>query len=79
MLEFSVSCLGGGNAAGVLLVIRDITRVAGPAPICTHCKSVGNGQGGWQPIEGYLQARAGIALRQEMCPACMRALYPELC
>jgi hypothetical protein len=78
-LEFSVSGLGEGETTRTVLVIRDITPAASPAPICAHCKSVDDGHGTWQPIEAYLGEHTGTTLRQEMCPACMRILYPELC
>ena len=93
ILEFSVSRLAACEAGpcGTLLLIRDVTAVRpaegatppepsrGFVPICAHCKSVGDGQGHWHPIEVYLAEHSGATLRQEMCPVCLRMLYPELC
>jgi PAS domain-containing protein len=92
ILEFSVTGLDRRTpgSADTLLVIRDVTptRRAGetgtlprpdPFPLCAHCKSVGDGRGSWQTIETYLAERSDAPFRQEMCPVCMRSLYPELC
>lgn len=92
-LEFSVVRLDGGeeNEAETLLVIRDGAPIhpateadtpeslEGPIAICAHCKSLSMGPGIWQTVETYVAEHSGSSCRQEMCPTCVRMLYPELC
>lgn len=47
----------------------------GHVPICAVCKHVHNEQI-WQPVESYLENRMPIEFTHDICPSCIRRLYP---
>ncbi|KOP66761.1 hypothetical protein AMS62_17105 [Bacillus sp. FJAT-18019] len=48
----------------------------GHIPICAVCKYVRHGEG-WEPVESYLESRLPIEFTHDICPDCIRRLYPK--
>lgn len=48
----------------------------GHVPICAVCKHVRKGEG-WEPVESYLESRTSIEFTHDICPSCIRRLYPK--
>lgn len=46
-------------------------------PICAACKSVRNIQQEWISIERFLQAQLSLQFTHDICPDCIRELYPK--
>jgi sigma-B regulation protein RsbU (phosphoserine phosphatase) len=50
-----------------------LTRVHGLEqllPICAHCKRIRAAHGGWETLEGFLGANAGVRFSHGACPGC---------
>ncbi|WP_245640142.1 hypothetical protein [Paenibacillus dakarensis] len=45
-------------------------------PICAVCKHVRTAEE-WEPVESYLESRMTIEFTHDICPACIRQLYPK--
>lgn len=58
--------------------LSQIKTLSGLLPICASCKKIRNDKGYWQQIELYIQEHSDAAFTHGICPACARALYPEL-
>ncbi len=78
---------------GILLSFTDITRfkrkelrleqalahsfpLPGHIPICAVCKHVRHAED-WEPVESYLESRLPIEFTHDICPDCIRRLYPK--
>ena len=46
-------------------------------PICAACKSVRSIQEEWISIERFLQAQLSLQFTHDICPDCIRELYPK--
>ncbi|WNS41045.1 hypothetical protein [Paenibacillus sp. MMS20-IR301] len=46
-------------------------------PICAACKSIRTVQEEWIPIERFLQQQLSLQFTHDICPGCIRALYPK--
>ena len=46
-------------------------------PICASCKSIRNPMEDWLPIEHYLQQIHSVQFTHDICPDCIRQLYPK--
>ncbi|GGG11161.1 hypothetical protein GCM10010912_64460 [Paenibacillus albidus] len=46
-------------------------------PICASCKSIRNSKEEWVTIERFLQHRLSVQLTHDICPECIRLLYPK--
>ncbi|MEK3733773.1 MULTISPECIES: PAS domain-containing protein [Paenibacillus] len=45
-------------------------------PICAVCKHV-HTEDVWEPVESYLEIRLPIKFTHDICPGCIRRLYPQ--
>lgn len=45
-------------------------------PICAVCKHVSQEET-WEPVESYLESRLPIEFTHDICPECIRRLYPK--
>ncbi|MFI2856344.1 PAS domain-containing protein [Paenibacillus sp. JSM ZJ436] len=45
-------------------------------PICAVCKHV-RSAGHWDPVESYLESKLPVHFTHDICPACIRRLYPR--
>ncbi|KGE19063.1 PAS domain-containing protein [Paenibacillus wynnii] len=46
-------------------------------PICASCKSIRNDKEEWLRIEQYLQQKLSLQFTHDICPDCIRQLYPQ--
>ncbi|MFC3748515.1 hypothetical protein [Paenibacillus sp. GCM10012306] len=46
-------------------------------PICASCKSIRNDQEEWLTIERFLQLQLHVQFTHDICPECVRQLYPQ--
>ncbi|QSF45982.1 hypothetical protein [Paenibacillus tianjinensis] len=46
-------------------------------PICASCKSVRNSKEEWVSVERYLQFQLSLQFTHDICPDCIRQLYPK--
>ncbi|MFF2908716.1 hypothetical protein [Paenibacillus sp. NPDC057934] len=46
-------------------------------PICASCKSIRNDQDVWLTIERFLQMQLHVQFTHDICPECVRQLYPQ--
>jgi len=46
-------------------------------PICASCKSIRNDKEEWLRIEQYLQQKLSLQFTHDICPGCIRQLYPQ--
>ncbi|WP_310831763.1 PAS domain-containing protein [Paenibacillus pedocola] len=46
-------------------------------PICASCKSVRNSKEEWLSVERYLQFQLSLQFTHDICPDCIRQLYPK--
>lgn len=46
-------------------------------PICASCKSIRNSSEEWITIERYLQQQLSLQFTHDICPDCIRQLYPQ--
>ena len=56
----------------------DIKTLRGLLPICASCKKIRDDKGSWAGLERYIMAHSDAQFSHEICPDCMRKLYPDL-
>lgn len=83
----------GSRIEGAVISFSDITRfkkkeirleqalsltctLPGHVPICAVCKHV-HTEKVWEPVESYLENRMPIEFTHDICPSCIRRLYPS--
>ncbi len=47
-------------------------------PICANCKRVRDDKGYWEQVEKYISDRSSAQFSHNLCPDCVKELYPEL-
>lgn len=82
-----------GRVHGAMISFTDITKfkhkellleqalahsfpLPGHIPICAVCKYVRQADE-WEPVESYLESRLPIEFTHDICPDCIRRLYPK--
>jgi hypothetical protein len=55
-----------------------VKRLEGMISICANCKKIRDDQGLWRAIESYIQQHSEATFSHGLCPACRKALYPEI-
>lgn len=55
-----------------------INLLTGILPICASCRQIRDDDGGWVPLERYVQQHSAAEFSHCVCPACVKRLYPEL-
>ncbi len=58
--------------------LLEIRLLEGILPVCASCKMIRNEEGHWTQIETYISERTNADFTHTMCPACAKALYPDL-
>lgn len=76
------------NSEQCLLTMVDITEIkrtkktlmelAAILPICAHCKSIRNDDGGWKRLESFLTEHSDVLFTHSICPDCLKKQYPEV-
>lgn len=77
------------TSSAFVLSLRDIgPLISGPptglrhhhhslVPICASCKSIRNSHEEWIRIERFLQLQLSLQFTHDICPDCIRQLYPQ--
>jgi PAS domain S-box-containing protein len=67
------------EAANLLLKqkMTEIRTLRGILPICSHCNSIHEEDGGWTPLESYVRRRTEVSLSHSICPTCFSRFYSE--
>jgi K+-sensing histidine kinase KdpD len=50
----------------------EVKVLEGLLPICTFCKKIRNDQGGWEPVEHYIEDHTAAKFSHGMCPECIK-------
>jgi hypothetical protein len=58
--------------------LMELQALRGLVPICANCKSIRDEQGKWHPIEDYLIRHPEADFSHDICPKCLKKLYPDL-
>jgi two-component system, NarL family, sensor histidine kinase FusK len=58
--------------------LAKVKTLSGLLPICSSCKMIRDDRGYWTQVERYISAHSEAQFSHGICPACMKALYPEV-
>ncbi len=58
--------------------LGDIKTLRGLLPICASCKKIRDDKGSWSGLERYITDHTDAQFSHDICPDCMRKLYPDL-
>jgi len=58
--------------------LEELHTLRGLVPICANCKSIRDEEGNWLSIEQYLADNPDVNFSHDICPKCMKTLYPDL-
>ena len=64
-----------------LVMIEDISFMAeleGLIPICASCKRIRDEKGYWNLIERFIEEHSEAEFTHDICPDCIRRMYPEI-
>jgi hypothetical protein len=56
--------------------LQKIEVLSGLLAMCASCKRIRDGER-WEPVERYLQRRGEVSVSHDVCPQCVRELYPD--
>lgn len=54
--------------------LEEIEKLEKALDVCSCCKKIRNEKGKWEPLDSYLQTRAGRGVKQGICPECAASL-----
>ena len=57
--------------------LGDIKTLRGLLPICASCKKIRDDEGSWKGLERYIMDHSDAQFSHDICPDCMRRLYPD--
>ena len=57
--------------------LAQIKKLSGLLPICASCKKIRDDQGYWTQIEAYIRDHSEATFSHDICPECMKKLYPD--
>jgi PAS domain S-box-containing protein len=60
------------------LTERELERLRGLLPICSHCKKIRNDAGYWKQVELYMHEETGAHFTHTICPPCLEEHYPDV-
>ena len=58
--------------------LKEINRLRGILPICSHCKKIRDDKGYWSQIESYISEHSEAVFSHSICPECAEKFYPDL-
>ena len=58
--------------------LDQIKTLRGIVPICANCKKIRDDKGYWNQVEAYVCEHTEAEFSHDICPECMKKLYPEL-
>jgi hypothetical protein len=57
--------------------LAQVKTLKGLVPICANCHRIRDDQGFWNQLEGYLREHSDADFSHGICPACVKAFFPE--
>ena len=61
----------------LLSTLKDLEKLQGLVPLCSHCKSVRSDEGYWSKLELFLSENTGSQFTHSICPQCTEKHYGE--
>ncbi|MDO7907279.1 PAS domain-containing protein [Paenibacillus sp. JX-17] len=58
-------------------IILNMQGLRGFLPICAVCKNIRDDSDAWHSIESYMESHSQIQFTHDICPHCIRQLYPK--
>jgi hypothetical protein len=58
--------------------LKDVKKLSGLLPICTHCKKIRDDKGYWNQLEAYIEDHSDMAFSHGICQECARKYYPDI-
>jgi DNA-binding NtrC family response regulator len=58
--------------------LAQVKTLQGMIPICASCKQIRDDKGFWHQVEIYVSNHTAAEFSHSVCPACIKALYPEI-
>lgn len=58
--------------------LSEVKTLRGFIPICAKCKKIRDDKGFWNQIESYISEHSKAEFSHNICPDCVKKLYPEL-
>ncbi|WJH30842.1 hypothetical protein N6H13_09690 [Paenibacillus sp. CC-CFT742] len=59
------------------LALSEVRTLRGLLPICAVCKQIKDEQDIWNSVESYLERHTHAEFTHDICPDCIRRLYPK--
>jgi len=57
---------------------REVKKLSGLLPICSHCKKIRDDTGYWNQIEKYIQDHSDAQFSHGICRECADKYYPDM-
>lgn len=76
--SIGVVVLGAAIVIHTRRLFLRVKHLEGMLPICTSCKKIRDTQGDWHQVERYIRDHSEVKFSHGLCPACAKALYPDL-
>ncbi len=54
-----------------------VKTLSGLLPICSYCNKIRNAEGGWEPMEVFVQKRTAVNFSHGICPDCDPIHFPD--
>lgn len=67
----------GTQMSGITSVCSTCQPTQELIPICASCKSIRNSKDEWITIEHFLKHQLSLQFTHDICPDCIRQLYPQ--
>jgi PAS domain S-box-containing protein len=58
--------------------LAQVKILQGLLPICANCHNIRDDQGYWHRVEAYIEKHSQARFSHDICPDCIRQLYPEV-
>ncbi len=57
--------------------LKDVKKLSGLLPICSHCKKIRDDKGYWNSIESYIHEHSEAEFSHSICQECAKKYYPD--
>lgn len=57
--------------------LEHVKTLQGLLSICSWCKRIRDGNGGWSQVDAYLREHVGANFSHGICPECLKEQFPE--
>jgi len=58
--------------------LKDVKKLSGLLPICSHCKNIRDDKGYWTQIEEYISDKSDAEFSHGVCQKCTEKYYPDM-